>query len=268
MQPRALVIEIRGLKVQRDAVILERIDWRVEPGEHWAILGPNGSGKTSLLSALSGYMPPTAGTISVLGETYGRTDWRELRTRIGIVSSTIEDMVPGHEAALETVMSGMRAMIGLWGESAPGDRARARKILARIEAGALAARPWRVLSKGERQRVLIGRALMARAELLVLDEPCAGLDPLAREQFLGFLERLAHDPKAPGLVLVTHHVEEITPGFSHVLILRAGRVIAAGAKGRVMTSAVLSRAFGAPIRLRRDNGRYLLRIAPRPGKVV
>lgn len=268
MQPKRPVIDVRGLRVERDAVILQRIDWRVEPGEHWVILGANGAGKTSLLSVLSGYMPPTAGTISVLGETYGQSDWRELRTRIGIVSSAIQQMVPEHEAALETVMSGRRAMLGLWGDSAPGDREQARRILGRVEAGALGARPWRVLSQGERQQVLIGRALMARSELLVLDEPCAGLDPLAREQFLGFLERLARDPKAPALVLVTHHVEEITPGFTRLLVLKAGRVLAAGAKGRVMTSAVLSRAFGAPIRLRRDQGRYWLRVTPRPGKVI
>lgn len=264
----ARVIEISGLRVERGAVILERIDWCVKRGEHWVILGPNGSGKTSLLSALTGYLPPTAGTISVLGESYGRTDWRELRMRVGIVSSAIQQMMPAHEAALETVMSGKRAMIGLWGEDAPGDRTRAAEILRRVEAEALGERPWRFLSQGERQRILIGRALMASPELLILDEPCAGLDPVAREQFLGFMERLSRDRKAPTLVLVTHHVEEIMPGFSHVLVLKAGRVLASGSKDRVMTSETLSQAFGAPVRLGREHGRYALNVALRSDKVV
>lgn len=262
------VIEISGLRVERENVILERIDWRVEPGQHWVILGANGSGKTSLLSVLTGYLALTAGAISVLGETYGKTDWRDLRTRIGMVSSAIQQMMPGHEAALDTIISGKRAMIGLWGDTESADRARAMEILRQVEAGALHDRPWRYLSQGERQRVLIGRALMARPELLILDEPCAGLDPVAREQFLQFLERLSHDAKAPALVLVTHHVEEIVPGFSHVLILKAGRVLASGPKDRVMNAKNLSEAFGAPIRLVHNDKRYSLTVGTRRDRVV
>lgn len=268
MSTAAPVIEISGLRVERESVILERIDWRVERGQHWVILGANGSGKTSLLSAITGYLALTAGSISVLGETYGKTDWRELRTRIGMVSSAIQQMMPGHEAALDTVVSGKRAMIGLWGDTASGDRARALEILRQVEAEPLHERPWRYLSQGERQRVLIGRALMARPELLILDEPCAGLDPVAREQFVQFLDRLARDAKAPALVLVTHHVEEIVPGFSHVLILKAGRVLAAGEKDRVMNAKNLSEAFGAPIRLVQHDKRYSLAVGIRRDKVV
>lgn len=262
------VIEIAGLRVERDAVILERIDWRVEAGQHWVILGANGSGKTSLLSTMTGYLPLTAGSISVLGETYGKTDWRDLRTRIGIVSSAIQQLMPGHETALDAIVSGKRAMIGLWGDTATDDRTRALDIIRQIEAEVLADRPWRFLSQGERQRVLIGRALMATPELLILDEPCAGLDPVAREQFLQFLERLSHDAGAPCLVLVTHHVEEIMPGFSHVLILKGGRVLASGAKDRVMTAAHLSEAFGAPLRLAQSEGRYALVVTGNSMKVV
>jgi iron complex transport system ATP-binding protein len=262
------IIEVAGLRVERDAVILERIDWRVEAGEHWVILGANGSGKTSLLSALTGYLPLTSGSIRVLGETYGRTDWRELRTRIGMVSSAIHQMMPGHETALDTVVSGKRAMIGLWGETQAQDRARGLEILRQVEADYVRDRPWRNLSQGERQRILIGRALMARPELLILDEPCAGLDPVAREHFLGFLERLAHDRKAPALVLVTHHVEEILPGFSHVLVLKAGRVLVAGPKERVMKSRTLSKALGAPLSLVRRNGRYSLAVMAKSRSVV
>ncbi|HKV55152.1 MAG TPA: ATP-binding cassette domain-containing protein [Candidatus Binataceae bacterium] len=249
------------LRVERDAVILESIDWKVERGQHWAILGANGSGKTSLLSTLTGYMPLTGGEISVLGEIYGRTDWRDLRKRVGIVSSSIHQLVEGHHTPLDTVIGGRHAMIGMWGEVRADERAKALRILRQIEAEAIRDRPWRVLSQGERQRVLIGRALMARPELLILDEPCAGLDPVAREHFLQFIERLAHTRGAPTLVLVTHHVEEIMPAFSHILVLRCGGVLAAGLKSRVLTSGTLSHAFNAPVRLRRKHGRYSMTVS-------
>ncbi len=260
---RALpVIAVAGLRVVRDATILEWIDWRVERGQHWAIVGPNGSGKTSLLRALTGYLPPTAGTISVLGETYGRTDWRELRKRIGIVSSSIYQMMADNETALKSVLSGRYAQIGLWGDIRPEETREAARILRRVECAYLRDRPWLHLSQGERQRVLIGRALMARPKLLILDEPCAGLDPAAREHFLQFLERLAHGRGAPALVLVTHHTEEITPSFSHVLVLKGGRVLASGTKSRMLNSSLLSEAFGVAVRIRRSHSRYLLTVRP------
>ena len=217
---------------------------------------------------LTGYLAPTAGTISVLGETYGRADWRELRTRIGLVSSSIRQLMPPHENALNAVASGRRAMIGMWGEVGEADSRRAAEILREVEAEYLSERPWRFLSQGERQRVLIGRALMASPQLLVLDEPCAGLDPVAREHFLAFIERLLGRPKAPTLVLVTHHVEEIVAGFSHVLVLRGGKVLAAGSRASVMTSATLSQAFDAPLRLTADGNRYSLAVGAEPSKVV
>ncbi len=262
------VIQVSGLRVIRDGTILERVDWTVEKDQHWAILGPNGSGKTSLLRALTGYLPPTEGAISVLGETYGRSDWRELRKRIGIVSSSIYQMMAENETALNSVLSGRYAQIGLWGEVAPGERREAAQILRRVECEYLKDRPWSHLSQGERQRVLIGRALMARPRLLILDEPCAGLDPAAREHFLQFLERLAHGRGAPVLVLVTHHTEEITPSFSHVLVLKNGRVAASGPKARILNSRLLSEAFGVPVRIRRTHGRYLLSVRPKPAVVL
>jgi iron complex transport system ATP-binding protein len=262
------IIEVTGLRVDRDALILDAVDWRVDKGQHWVILGANGSGKTSLLSVLTGYLAPTAGTISVLGETYGRADWRELRTRIGLVSSSIRQLMPPHENALNAVASGRRAMIGMWGEVGEADSRRAAEILREVEAEYLSERPWRFLSQGERQRVLIGRALMADPQLLVLDEPCAGLDPVAREHFLAFIERLLGRPKAPTLVLVTHHVEEIVAGFSHVLVLRGGKVLAAGSRASVMTSATLSQAFDAPLRLTADGNRYSLAVGAESSKVV
>jgi iron complex transport system ATP-binding protein len=262
------VIEVSGLRVEREAVILESVDWRVQRGTHWAILGANGSGKTSLLRALTGYLPPTAGTIRVLGETYGRFDWRDLRLRIGLVSSSVHQMMDDNETALKAVVSGRYAQIGYWGEMRDEDRRAADAILRRIEARALRERPWRFLSQGERQRVLIGRALMCSPRLMILDEPCAGLDPVAREHFLQFIQRIAKVRGAPTMVLVTHHVEEIVPIFSHVLVLKAGRVLASGTRDRILTSATLSKAFEAPVRLSRARGRYSLGVRAHRGIVI
>ncbi|MHB8520151.1 MAG: ABC transporter ATP-binding protein [Limisphaerales bacterium] len=256
------ILEVTGLRVERSGiVILDDVSWRVEAGQHWVILGANGSGKTSLLSALAGYLMPTDGEITVWNRRYGHTDWRELRKRIGLVSSSIRQMMVDAEPALETVVSGKYAMIDWWGRMSARDRNRGRRILEQIECAHLAERLWQVLSQGERQRVLIGRALMARPKLLILDEPCAGLDPAAREHFLQFLQRLGKKPDAPTLVLVTHHVEEIMPVFSHVLVLKAGRVLATGTKSRVLGSTVLSRAFDAPLRLRSEHGRYVMNVS-------
>lgn len=243
--------------------ILDGISWEVAAGEHWAILGANGSGKTSLLSALTGYATPTSGEINVLGERYGASNWPELRKRIGIVSSSVRQQMADGETALLSVISGKYAMIDYWGKVSSEDRKDALAILRQIGCGHLAERPWLVLSQGERQRVLIGRALMARPRLLILDEPCAGLDPVAREHFLQFIDRLSGSRNAPTLVLVTHHVEEIVDGISHVLILKAGRVLGSGKRPEVLTNSALSAAFGERVRLTRRNGRATLLVEAR-----
>ena len=258
----APLLEITDLRVERGpAVILRGVDWRVRAGEHWTILGANGSGKTSLLKALTGYLSPTRGEIALLGKTYGACDWRELRPHIGIVTSAFAAAIPPAEPALETVVSGKYAQLDLWHAITGRDRREAGRLLRSLGIAPLAAREWLYLSQGERQRVLIARALMARPRLLILDEPCAGLDPVAREKFLRFVERLARRGKKsrPAIVLVTHHVEEITPAFTHALLLRAGKVVAAGPRRRVLTSSNLSATFGAPLRLARRRGRYELR---------
>ena len=198
----------------------------------------------------------------MLGRRYGETDWRELRKQIGLVSSSIRQRMPESEPALETIVSGKFAIIDFWGRVTPSDRARALRILKQIECDYLAERPWAFLSQGERQRVLIGRALMADPPVLILDEPCAGLDPVAREHFLQFLNRLGRRPNAPTLLLVTHHVEEIMPVFGHALLLKAGQVVAGGRKQNVLRSRWLSAAFGSPVALRSTNGRYSLTVAP------
>lgn len=222
------------------------------------ILGANGSGKTSLLSALTGYLTPTLGEVTLLGETYGQSDWRELRERIGIVSSAIRQKVPDWDSAELVVIGGKYAMIDYWGRVKKDDRAEALRQLRRVGCAHLAKRDWGVLSQGERQRVLIARALMAHPAVLILDEPCAGLDPVARENFLDFIQRLAARNDAPTLLFVTHHVEEITPAFTHALILKKGRVLASGPIAGTVTSESLSRAFSAKLRLRKSGGRYLL----------
>ena len=263
MKTPADILRVEGLRVVRGRdVILEGVDWRVERGQHWVILGANGSGKTSLLSALTAYLTPSAGTVEVLGATYGRADWRELRRRVGLVSSSVRQMIADDATPLEIVAGGPDAVLNPSRRFSPAERRRALSALRRVEAAPLAERPWGVLSQGERQRVLIGRALGAAPPLLILDEPCAGLDPVARERFVTFLDRLGGRRRGPALVLVTHHVEEIAPAFTHALLLRAGRVLAAGEKARVLTTARLSETFGAPLRLRRDRrGGYTLRLA-------
>ena len=263
------ILEVTHLRIHRSGtVILDDISWRIERGQHWVIIGANGSGKTSLLSALTGYFMPTAGEIVVLGHRFGHADWRELRQHIGLVSSSIRQMMADTEPALETVVSGKFAMIDFWGRITRADRARALQLLRQTECVQLAERPWMVLSQGERQRVLIGRALMANPRLLILDEPCAGLDPAAREHFLQFLQRLGSRRDAPTLVLVTHHVEEIMPVFSHVLILESGRVLASGKKSSVLTARNLSRAFHAEIRLKQEAGRHTLTVTRSSRRII
>lgn len=250
------LLRVDALRVERgETTVLDGVDWVVRRGEHWVVLGANGCGKTSLLKVLLGYLTPSAGEVRVLGKEYGAYDWRDLRCRLGLVSSALHASVPEHEPALATVVSGRTAQLDLWKEPTPAEARAARRHLRRAGAAHLAERRWGVLSQGERQRVLIARALMARPRLLILDEPCAGMDPVAREAFLARMETIAREPGGPGLVLVTHHVEEITRSFSHALLLRAGRVVAAGPREATLTAARLSAVFGERIRLwRRGSG--------------
>ena len=260
-------LEVRSLSVQRNGKrILSNVHWKIEPGENWVVLGSNGSGKTTLLSTLLGYFMPTRGDISLLGQHYGDCDWRELRMKLGIVSSSLRQLMADEEPALHSVITGKYAMIDLWGKPKEKDVKEAMKILRQIECQSLADRPWAVLSQGERQRILIGRALMARPEVLILDEPCAGLDPAAREHFLQFLERLGNTPNAPTFILVTHHVEEITPMYTHAFMLKKGKVIASGPISKTLNSAKLSETFAASVQVRRRGGRYALDIGQTGGK--
>ncbi|MFO1447760.1 MAG: ABC transporter ATP-binding protein [Opitutaceae bacterium] len=251
------VLSLAGLTVKRGNVtILDQVSWTVLPRQHWIVLGANGCGKTSLLKTLLGYLSPSAGTLSLLGRDYGRADWRELRPLIGIVTSALHASIPAAEPALETVISGRYAQLDLWAPTTRQDAVAARRLLVQVGGESLVDRPWAYLSQGERQRVLIARALMARPRLLILDEPCAGLDPVARAEFLAFVDLLARQQRSPALILVTHHVEEITPAFTHALGLRQGRVHASGPLASVVNSRVLSALFDASVRVRRSQGRY------------
>lgn len=262
MSDSPALLSVRDLGVSRgNTRILSRVTWSVGKGEHWAILGANGSGKTSLLAAIMAYLTPSHGEIEVLGQSYGASDWQELRTHIGMVSSALTRRIPPEETALDTVLSGETAQLGYWSGKRPGHGARAKRCLSRMGVGRLAGRPWGVLSQGERQKVFIARALMADPRMLILDEPCAGLDPVAREHFLRTLRRLASERRGPALVFVTHHVEEIIPEVTHVLVLHRGRVLAAGPVAGVLTATVLSGAFGAPVKIRREeSGAWKMRV--------
>lgn len=263
------ILEVRDLVIRRGQnPLVSGFSWKVKRGEHWIVLGPNGCGKTSLFSALLGYLTPTAGDIFVLGEEYGNSDWPELRKKIGLVSSSLRQMMPDTEPAWITVAGGKYAMIDFWGTPKKSDRIEAMRLLRQAEVEYLADRPWGVLSQGERQRVLIARALMPKPALLIMDEPCAGLDPAAREHFLDFLDRLGRKRNAPSLVLVTHHVEEIMPVFTHALLMQQGAKLAEGPLAKTLKSSTLSAAFGTPIQLRKAGGRFALRVKSNPAVII
>ena len=226
-----MILNVTGLGITRDGNrILDGITWGVRKGEHWVILGANGSGKTSLLSALTGYLTPTTGEVEVLGQRYGASDWRELRRAIGIVSSSVRQMMHDEEVALDSVISGKFAMIDFWGKSTAADRARAMRILRQVECGHLAARPWRVLSQGERQRILIGRALMAKPRLLLLDEPSLGVAPKLVQDIARSIVAINRDEKVSVLL-----VEQ-----NSRMALRISRRAYAMTTGRVALSGVSS----------------------------
>ena len=236
--------------------ILASVDWTVRSGERWAIVGPNGAGKTTLLAVAATYLWPTTGTVEVLGERIGRVDARELRRRIGYVSAALGERIDEGLSALDVVMSARDAALAPWWATyGPGDRRRALGCLERMGCGSLADRSFGTLSSGERRRVEIARTLMTEPELLLLDEPAAGLDLGAREALVERLATLAAEGSPAAIVLVTHHLDEIPPGFGHALVLAEGRVLAAGAIGTALTSAILSAAYGIPLRLRRGDGR-------------
>jgi iron complex transport system ATP-binding protein len=259
----AAVLDLRGVCVVRGgAVLLESIDWAVDEGERWVVLGPNGAGKTTLLQVASAHLHPTSGEAWILGERMGTVDVFELRPRIGLASASLAERLPAEETVLDVVRTAAYAMVGRWRERYDGqDDARALVLLAALGVESLAGRKFGTLSEGERKRVQIARALMVDPELLLLDEPAAGLDLGGREDLVSRLASIARDPHAPSIALVTHHVEEIPPGFTHVLLLRGGRVVASGPIEEALTGPTLSDTYGLPLVLDARDGRHTARIA-------
>jgi iron complex transport system ATP-binding protein len=256
-----LVIRMEGVGVRRGAaVLLDHVDWRVELDEKWVVLGPNGAGKTTLLRLAAAQLHPSTGQVYVLGEQLGRTDVFELRPRIGFSSAALGTRIPGDELVQDLVVSASYAVLGRWRERYEEvDTVRAGALLTALGVGTLATRCFGTLSEGERKRVLIARALMTDPELLLLDEPAAGLDLGGREDLLSRLTALAVDADAPATVLVTHHVEEIPPGFTHALLMRDGGVVAQGLLDDVLTEANLSETFGLDLALERFEDRFFAR---------
>jgi iron complex transport system ATP-binding protein len=250
------VFRLSGVTLEYEGkTALVGIDWRVGRGESWAIIGPNGAGKTSMLSIINGYRWPTEGRVEVLGEVFGKTDLRELRRHVGLISAYLEDWIPPNERVIDLVVSGKFGSTRLWKVASRAERAKAESLLRSVGCGGLALKTVSQLSQGERQKTLIARALMSDAELLVLDEPCEGLDLGARETFLDGLSRLARRGKT-ALVYVTHRIDEIPAGFSHALLLKDGRVLASGEMDETLTSENLSDCFGVTVRLQKVEGRY------------
>jgi iron complex transport system ATP-binding protein len=253
-----LVVRMDGAGVRRGVTtLLSEVDWRVELDEKWVVLGPNGAGKTTLLRLAAAELHPSCGRVHVLGQQLGHTDVFELRPRIGFSSAALAGRIPGDEVVSDVVVSAGYAVLGRWREPYEEvDTTRAAELLTALGVADFAARRFGTLSEGERKRVLIARALMTDPELLLLDEPAAGLDLGGREDLLTRLAALAVDPSAPATVLVTHHVEEIPPGFTHAMLLRAGSVVAQGLLDTVLTEDNLSRTFGTDLVLQRSGERF------------
>ncbi|MCY7394677.1 MAG: ABC transporter ATP-binding protein [Nocardioides sp.] len=257
----SIVLQLTEVTVRRgDATLLEGVTFAVEEDERWVVLGPNGAGKTTLMQVAAARIHPTSGTATILDETMGQVDVFDLRPRIGLTSAALAERIPAHELVRDVVVSASYGVVGRWREEYDGlDHDRARSLLVELGAGDLLERTFGTLSEGERKRVQIARSLMTDPELLLLDEPAAGLDLGGREDLVSTLSVLAMDPDAPATVLVSHHVEEIPPGFSHALLLKQGRVVAAGPVERVLTEAHLSAAFGMPLVVDRVDDRWSAR---------
>jgi len=258
MSPDKVVLRCSGVRLVIDeTVVLDGIDWAVGAGERWVVLGPNGAGKTTLLRVAALYLHPSAGTVEVLGQTLGRTDVRTLRQRIAFSSPALAARLEPSMTALEVVMTARYAALApWWHQYTDDDRTRAHDLLREWRCDALAEHKFPTLSAGERQRVLLARALMNEPGIVLLDEPTAGLDVGGREELVADMTQWARDPNRPPTVLITHHLEEIPPGFTHALVLKAGAVLAQGPIDAVVTSGVLSAAFDLDLAVEASAGRF------------
>ncbi len=259
----SIVLDLSDVSVSRSGnEILKNVSWKVDSSERWVVLGANGAGKTTLLQVAAAAMHPSSGTATILDQRVGSVDLFELRPRIGFASTAMARKVPADELVVDVVLTAAYSVTGRWNEQYEDiDVRRANRVLAEWKLGHLAERRFGDLSDGEQKRVQIARAVMTDPELLLLDEPAASLDLGAREELLQLLGGYASSPQAPGIVMVTHHVEEIPPGFTHALLLQDGRVTAAGPMHEVLTAEVLSEAFGLRLKVDELDGRYSARAA-------
>jgi len=255
------VVQVSGVTFYRkQRAILSDVNWQIEKGRHWALLGANGSGKTTLLKIICGYEWPTFGMVQVLGQRFGACDVRKLRKLIGWVSSAMCQQLPGHDTAVQVAASGLEASIGLYRTFSTAELDKARGILAHLGAENIADQRYSTLSQGEQQKTLIARALVNDPKLLILDEPCIGLDPASRERFLQDLDDFAARADSPTMVLVTHHIEEIRPWISEVMMLKDGKVLAQGAPEETITSVKMGELFGCQCRVGKSETGYWLRM--------
>jgi len=257
----APVVELAGVSVVRGrSTLLHDIDWTVAEDERWVIIGPNGAGKTTLLQLISAMMHPTTGVVGLLGEVMGAVDVFDLRPRIGVTSAALADRIPRTESVGTVVVPASYAVIGRWREQYdPMDLRRAAELMGQLQVGHLSRRTFGTLSEGERKRVQIARALMTDPELLLLDEPAAGLDLAGRESLVATLGELGGDPNSPAMVLVTHHLEEIPRGMTHAMLLADGGIVAAGPIKQILTDDALTTTFGLPLTVSEDAGRWTAR---------
>ncbi len=237
------IIDLQGISLHReDTRILKNISWHIKNGEHWALIGPNGAGKTSLLKIISGNLWPSSGKVKVLGKEFGKTDLRELKKKIGWVASFLLEKIPVNEDILEIIISGKFASYGIYESITDGDRKKAKELLELLNCSHVIGRSFKVISQGEKQKVLIARALMAEPLILLLDEPCIGLDMKARENLLNSISKICSDTKTT-IIYVTHHIEEIVPEIDNVLLLKDGGVLMQGKRKDVLSRENLDKAF-------------------------
>jgi len=253
-----VILDLCAVTVRRSATpILAGVDWTVRAGERWVVVGPNGAGKSTLLAVAATTLFPSAGRVRVLGGELGATDARALRPRIGLASALLADRLEPSQAARDVVLTGRSgALAPWWDRFTDADRARAAGLLDRLGVAALAGRSFGTLSTGERQRVLLARTLMPDPDLVLVDEPAAGLDLRAREELVEALAAMAAAPRPAAIALVTHHLEEVPPGFEHGIVLAGGHALAAGPIADALTDAVLSAAYGIQLRVIRDGTRW------------
>jgi iron complex transport system ATP-binding protein len=257
----AAVVELAGVSIVRNgSTLINNISWEVDESDRWVVIGPNGAGKTTLLQVISAQIHPSSGVAGLLGEVLGTVDVFELRPRIGLTSAALAERIPRGERVHDVVVSASYAVVGRWREEYDElDHERASELLAQLRIDRLADRTFGTLSEGERKRVQIARALMTDPELLLLDEPAAGLDLAGRESLVTTLGELAQDQYAPASVLVTHHVEEIPTGITHAMLLKAGEIVAAGPLRDTLTAENLTRTFEVELSLVEADGRWTAR---------